>query len=128
MEKIIFKIHSFIDVITNSSTELFMLDTDKSIDTVREIIKEMESKYPPEYGCYVGVDWADEWRIKEAFGYVNEEEAINYLKAKGYKIEVPKETNNEIYICISAERGGMHPLLHNFIFETFNVVYHTTEA
>lgn len=42
MQKIFIKIHSVIDVITNSSTEIFMLDTDIATDTVREIIQEKE--------------------------------------------------------------------------------------
>lgn len=40
MDKIIINIHSFVDVITNSSTELFVLDTDKAIETVVEILEE----------------------------------------------------------------------------------------
>jgi len=32
--------HSFIDVITNSSTELFVLGKDKSVELVREILSE----------------------------------------------------------------------------------------
>lgn len=39
MDKIIINIHSFIDVITNSSTELFVLDTEKSLEVVREILE-----------------------------------------------------------------------------------------
>lgn len=31
--------HSFVDVITNSSTELFVCDTDKTIEMVEEIIQ-----------------------------------------------------------------------------------------
>ena len=36
----VIKPHSIIDVITNSSTELFVIDTDKSIETVKEILQE----------------------------------------------------------------------------------------
>ncbi len=41
-KKILFIIqpHSIVDVITNSSTELFVIDTDKSIETVKEILQE----------------------------------------------------------------------------------------
>lgn len=31
--------HSFVDVITNSSTELFVLDTDKALESVKEILQ-----------------------------------------------------------------------------------------
>lgn len=33
-------IHSFVDVITNSSTELFVCNTDKSVDMVADILRE----------------------------------------------------------------------------------------
>ncbi len=38
MDKIIIPIHSMVDIITNSSTELFVLDTEKSKHTVKEIL------------------------------------------------------------------------------------------
>lgn len=38
-------IHSFVDVITNSSTELFVCDTDKSIETVETILREKLKQY-----------------------------------------------------------------------------------
>ncbi len=37
---IIINIHSMVDIITNSSTELFVLDTEKSIGVVKDILKE----------------------------------------------------------------------------------------
>ena len=37
---LIINIHSFIDLITNSSTELFVLDTDKSLEVVKDILQE----------------------------------------------------------------------------------------
>jgi hypothetical protein len=40
MDKIVIPIHSMVDVITNSSTELFVLDTEKSVEVVREILEE----------------------------------------------------------------------------------------
>lgn len=42
MGKVLFVIkpHSIIDVITNSSTELFVLSTDKSIKVIKEILEE----------------------------------------------------------------------------------------
>ncbi len=40
MDKIIINIHSMVDIITNSSTELFVLDTEKSVEVVKEILEE----------------------------------------------------------------------------------------
>jgi hypothetical protein len=41
MKSIIISPHSFVDLITNSSSELFICDTKKSIDTVKEIVIEL---------------------------------------------------------------------------------------
>jgi len=40
MDKFIIPIHSMVDLITNSSTELFVLDTDKSLEVVKEILQD----------------------------------------------------------------------------------------
>ena len=37
---IIINVHSFVDLITNSSTELFVLDVDKSLEVVKDILQE----------------------------------------------------------------------------------------
>ena len=39
------KPHSFVDVITNSSTELFTCHTEKSLDAVKEILKKIVDGY-----------------------------------------------------------------------------------
>jgi hypothetical protein len=36
---LVIETHSFIDVITNSSTEIFICDTDKTLDAVKEILQ-----------------------------------------------------------------------------------------
>lgn len=133
MEKIYINIHSFIDVITNSSTEIFMLDSKKAADVIREIIKEKEIEFPPEsYGScgssngHAYVETAEDWEISDMFGYIDEEEAVKFLKAKGYKVTKTKKATN--YICIKAERGYMNPGLKEFINETFNVVSHNTDG
>lgn len=38
-QKLIIKTHSFVDIITNSSTELFVCDGSKTLNEVREIIQ-----------------------------------------------------------------------------------------
>ena len=133
MEKFYLKVHSVIDVITNSSTEIFMLETKKTIDIIQEIITEVEREYPPEtYGVCNGsaghatVEITEDWEISEAFGYINEDEAIKYLKAKGYEFKKIENKNN--YLCIKAERGYMNSGLRDFINKTFNVVYTTTDG
>jgi hypothetical protein len=50
MKKFVIKPHSYVDLITNSSTEIFTLDNSKSEDTVREILKMMcQSEYDLEW-------------------------------------------------------------------------------
>jgi len=39
--KIKINIHSFVDLITNSSTELFVLDTNKSLEVVKDILQNL---------------------------------------------------------------------------------------
>lgn len=39
------KIHSIIDVITNSSSELFICDTDKSLEIIKELLQDMLDLY-----------------------------------------------------------------------------------
>jgi hypothetical protein len=39
VDKILINIHSFVDVITNSSTELFVSDTKKSVELVTDILQ-----------------------------------------------------------------------------------------
>lgn len=39
MDKILIEVHSIVDIITNSSTEMFVIDTNKSIETIKEILE-----------------------------------------------------------------------------------------
>jgi len=42
---IIIKIHSFVDVITNSSTEIFVTNTKKSLKQVKEVVRDIVNHY-----------------------------------------------------------------------------------
>ena len=125
MKKILINVHSFVDVITNSSTELFICDTEKSVEVVQSLINEIQKKYPNEYGHNLSVSLADDSELANAFGY-DEKESVDNLRARGYKVEEPEK--KPTYISISAERGGMDPQVMEFINTTFNVVHYTTEA
>lgn len=58
------KIHSFVDVITNSSTELFMCNKKKSVKQVKEVLKDIVNHYNNgvkkklygEYGKKISID------------------------------------------------------------------------
>lgn len=118
-----------VDVITNSSTELFIIDTQQELDLVKSIIQEKEKEFPSEYSYNVCVSIADEWDIKGMFGYIDEDQAIKYLKAIGYSVEPPQsEKNLQVrYITISCERGCMNPGLRSFIETTFSVIDYKDE-
>jgi hypothetical protein len=132
METFIINIHSFVDVITNSSTELFVCDTDKALETVKSMVSEMESKYPSEYGHSVHVDSmsTEDWRLQEIFDCYGSDEAnmVKYLEAKGYNISKPEGEPTSKYIEISIERGCINDGLKDFIQSTFNVIYYDTDA
>jgi hypothetical protein len=121
-----------VDVITNSSTELFVFDSDKTLETIREMAKSKEAEFPPEYGHYVNVSKIDsddvEWVMD--FPYIDVEETIQHLTMLGYKVIPPEDKENlpVQYFKISSERGGMHPKLYDFINSTFNIIRYTTDA
>jgi hypothetical protein len=56
------RLHSVVDIITNSSSELFVCGTDKSEEKVREILRKLLDAYNFSMGSSVGFD--------EAFGEV----------------------------------------------------------
>ena len=49
-QAIAINMHSFVDVITNSSTELFVCNTDKSIEQIEGILREILETYNKENG------------------------------------------------------------------------------
>jgi hypothetical protein len=133
-EKYIISVHSMIDIITNSSTEIFIFDADKELEIVRELVYEKEKEFPNEYNHKLSVDYCEDWHLQRMTGYYwdddEQEMAIKQLESKGYKVIKPSgdEAIKPKYMEITFERGGMHPELNNFIRNTFNVVYHDTEA
>lgn len=42
---LIISTHSFVDLITNSSSELFICDTDKTLDTIKDILTDLAEKH-----------------------------------------------------------------------------------
>jgi hypothetical protein len=132
-DTIIISVHSFIDVITNSSTELFVCDTDKSVEVVKSMVDEMQERYPNEYGHRLSTCAMDpnDWRIGDLCNFYGEEsEAVKYLEMKGYKVTKPIEGEvvKPKYIEISAERGGLDPRVKSFIESTFNVIHYDFDA
>lgn len=115
--------HSIVDVITNSSTEIYTIDQKQEVEIVRDIIKEFEKTLNMTGYRSVSVYVPDSYEISDIFGiYYDDEQVINYLRAKGYVVEGdPSNPPKSSFIRISCERGYMHPDIKKFIEETFNV-------
>ena len=114
----IIDIHSFIDVITNSSTELFVCDTDKTVTEVTNLIRLKEKEWPNEYGYVFNIEQEDVSEYDDIYSSYDIPNMIEYLEKIGYKIEapiVPKQS-----ITISIERGTMDRRLSDWIQKTFN--------
>lgn len=97
----ILNIHSFVDLITNSSSELFVCDTRKSIDAVKLIIEKIISNYYQEQEQDVPNIWGDifsePYIINQDFDlstYPNQED-INKQDYNFYK-EKEREINHKI--------------------------------
>lgn len=75
--------HSFVDVITNSSTELFVSDTDKSIEMIKEVLQTIIDGYNMMNGSEYDMS---------IFGSIYQ---FNYLEFKKWK----KHTKAEIARC-----------------------------
>jgi len=126
MKKDIFiiDIHSFIDVITNSSTELFVCNSDKTVGEIEQLIREKEAIWPTQYGEYVHVDNEDIIHLmnnKFNVNWYNDadvEETIGALEFLGYEVSKPAIKPNAI--TISCERGCMDRRLVEWLEKTFN--------
>lgn len=117
-EKITIKIHSFIDLITNSSTEMFVIDNSKGIEFVKDIIEAKFPKLFKEIHIYEGED-EYMWEFNE----YDKERSIRYLKKMGYTLIEPPQDFIPLSIHISAERGTMSEEFIKFIEKEFNGEY-----
>ncbi len=148
MEKKTFVInpHSVIDVITNSSTEIFVMNGDKTVDAINEILKEFYDNNP-HITCRI---WAEEEPINhnysamEAFGFYGIDdivEKIDGLKSLGFKLTEEQEKwlegmrngDEDLIpkcIIISHDRDYFDNELSHFIQETFGeyIEHHDTDA
>ena|ERR1035437_4748430 len=117
--KAIIRVHSFVAEITNSSTELFVLDSDKSLEFIKQIVEEKEKEFPCSYNGKVFVRKDNPYSYGGTTVY-DIDETLKYLRAIGYKIETPEVEIEPEAIIISCERGCMHPEFKRFIEEYFN--------
>lgn len=69
MEIFLINLHSFVDVITNSSSELFIMDSKKSVETVRDFLRD---SLDLRNGLVADEDFEDgcEYTFDACFGFV----------------------------------------------------------
>jgi hypothetical protein len=65
MELLKINIHSFVDLITNSSSELFVCDTQKSLETVKRLIEKIVKNYYDEIDQPCPDVWEDIFKLPE---------------------------------------------------------------
>ncbi len=118
--KIIVKLHSLVDVITNSSTELFIIDKNKGLDFVRQIVEETYNKYPSEYAHHKPSVVLENPEWYEGSINIETKEAIEFLENRGYKIKAPEVEQEPEAIIISWDRGYMSPSFVKEISTIFN--------
>lgn len=118
----VISIHSFIDVITNSSSEIFVCDTDKILEDVTALVKAKEKEWPSEYGYHVSISLEQASNYLDNYYYEYQiPEMVKFLKSYGFEITEPKEEIKEKQvIVVSCERGVINPLLRDWIIKTFN--------
>lgn len=76
MKKYILKIQNFSDIITNSSSELFVVKTNDSADVVHNMIKQhmnAENKFPRESGALIVQTARESFKAHLNFGIYDEE-------------------------------------------------------
>lgn len=116
-------VHSVIDVITNSSTELFIIDKEKghNLEYVQEIVNDTLKKFPPLYeGCLPYVTLENPEYYDGNCVMMNTEDAIKHLESRGYKIEPPEVVHEPEAITISWERGYMRKEFIDYISKLFD--------
>jgi len=126
--------HSFVDVITNSSSELFICNTGKSIEFVKEILAEMLQTYSKATGkeyifdhvfgdIYLAeekadqalkllIEWDIPWNIHNKLSEETTKDPIPEMDySEGYEVSVEKRN-----AWIARHREDLENALKGFIF------------
>lgn len=117
-EQITIKIHSFIDLITNSSTEMFVIDNSYGIEFVRDAIRAKFPELIDEFQICLDTD-----QFLWEFNEYDKKRAIKYLKKLGYTLIEPAIDYIPMSIQIYSERGTMSDEFIKYIEEKFNGEY-----
>ena len=100
MKKIKIRVHSFIDIITNSSTEIYVSATDKTVECVYELLNKFlianKSAYSASdvFNVILKNNFHGHELYYEDFGYDSREELIsNFIDNGSYTTDVIIEVN-----------------------------------
>lgn len=110
--KIIIPVHSIVDITTNSSSEIFTMETDKS----KEFLSEAVNSFCKENGInfktssYSFDDIEDDWEVKNAIDFLNE---------KGFLVTRKEPGKKGYTLSIDRDWQGLDSL-KNFLITTFN--------
>lgn len=95
-------IHSFVDLITNSSTEIYIMASEKTIETIKDIVNHLLAIGNSELKADDLFEFNLDYPYLEDYirGYDNEEEAIQAIKNQDYyyayiKVTAKDESNKE---------------------------------
>ena len=107
--------HSIIDVITNSSSEIFTIETDKTVDFLVEVINNFceENKIKYRFSSYSFDSIEEDYDVKEA---------IELLESYGYVI-TKKDTTKKGYVFSIDNNWTCTPegkQIKNFLIEEFS--------
>ena len=125
-QKIQIPIHSILDVITNSSSELFVIDTTQSAEAIKNIVDVALIDFPADnewaFGRKPNVYEGDpSYYDNNNFNHYDDKDLISHLQRKGYKIENPEKVTDPRAIIIEWERGDVSREFIRFIENMFNV-------
>lgn len=115
------KPHSLVDLITNSSTEMFTAIRDKSLEFVKAFVEELEGKYPSEHIPGYRISVYEDLENSDDYFYNDEDETVELLRRNGYKVEKIENWEPKKVVKISCERGYMNRDLVSIIEKEFNV-------
>lgn len=117
-------VHSVVDSITNSSTEMFTVQDDRDVELIKGILMEAVKKFQPTDVVvpYVTTDISD-YEARDAFDLSGTTESmISYLRYLGYTVDGPGPNHQFKLVSISWERGALCDDFIDYIKQNFNVI------
>ena len=111
--------HSFLDVVTNSSSELFLCDTEKGLEFVEDILKDLLHLYDKANDTHHLFE--DVFKVRYCSQHEYEDMKTYWEEHYSYEINRIKDKNiNDVIVIESTDDNSIPYALFDFIEETFN--------